>query len=423
MNSPDKIVIAPGSVSGEIALPGSKSITNRALLLGALAEGPTSLSNHLRSEDTTVMTQALLALGFSIACRGDRLAIGGGGGAIPAERAELNTMNSGTTMRFLTAACALGRGIYTLDGRPRMRERPLAPLLEALKQLGAAVRCLEKEGYPPVEVTADGLQGGECRVGGEISSQFLSALLMISPLAREKVTIRVEGELVSRPYAKMTLEMMKEFGVEAANRDFRVFEVPAGRNYRGRDYFIEGDASSASYFLAAGALTGGKVRVRNLGLDSIQGDAAFIRVLEKMGADWSGGDDWLEVTGKLQKSVRVDLNDMPDMVPTLAVAALFVPGETVIENVANLRYKESDRLAALAAEIGKIGGRARLLPDGIAVAGGDLRGGEIETYDDHRIAMAFSLAGLRVPGIEIKNPGCVGKTLPEYFELLDSLRR
>ena len=408
-------------VSGEVALPGSKSITNRALVLGALARGKTTLDNYLRCEDTTVMIQSLLALGFPVSCRDDKLVIEGQGGTIPAERAVLQTMNSGTTMRFLTAAAALGHGKYLLDGNPRMRERPLSPLLEALARLGVSYRCLEREGYPPVEISADGIKGGSCALGGEISSQFLSALLLCAPLAKNGVTIELTSPLVSRPYVTMTLKMMEDFGVAVRDHDYQKFEVPGGQFYAGRDYFVEGDASSASYFLAAAALTGGSVRVKNLGTDSIQGDADFVRVLEKMGARWSGGRDWLEISGSLKESVRVDLNDMPDMVPTLAVAALFVPGEIVIRNVAHLRYKESDRLAALERELARIGGIVRRLPDGLAVSAGKLRGAEIETYDDHRIAMAFTLAGLKIPGIVIKNPACVGKTLPEFFTLLDSL--
>lgn len=403
-------------IDAEVFIPGSKSITNRALVIGALAKGESRLSNWLRCEDTAVMIDGLGRLGFTVNPQGEKLKIAGRHGTVPGDRAVLDTANSGTTMRFLTALVSLGRGEYTLDGSPRMRQRPIGDLLEGLRALGANARSDRENGCPPVTVRGRGLRGGGCELSGEISSQFLTALLLIAPYAEEAVTIKIRGELVSRPYVDMTLKMMAAFGVEVEEKPEAVFTIHPRRTYRGRDYAIEGDASSASYFLAAAAITGGRVKVLNVGEDSIQGDAGFARLLERMGAKVRTGPDWTEVSGPLTRGIKTDLNDMPDMVPTLAVAALFTPGRTVINNVGNLRHKECDRLSAMAAELTRIGARCEELPDGLIVEGGELHGAEIETYNDHRIAMAFALAGLRVPGIGIKDPGCVAKTFPGFFD-------
>ncbi len=403
-------------IEAEVSLPGSKSITNRALVIGALAGGETRLTNWLACEDTTVMIDGLGKLGFAVTATDDGLRIAGRGGVIPRERAELRAANSGTTMRFLTALAALGRGEYTLDGSPRMRQRPIEDLLEALRALGADGGSDQDNGCPPVTIRARGLKGGTCELSGEISSQFLSALLMAAPYAGKAVTIKIRGELVSRPYVDMTCRMMAGFGVQVEEKEQAVFTIPPRQTYRARDYAVEGDASSASYFLAAAAVTGGRLKVLNVGEDSIQGDAGFARLLERMGAKVRYGPDWTEISGSLKRGIKIDLNGMPDMVPTLAVAALFAPGRTVIANVANLRYKESDRLAAMAVELKKIGARVEELPDGLVIEGGQLHGAEIETYNDHRIAMAFALAGLRIPGIKIKDPGCVAKTFPGFFD-------
>ncbi len=404
------------NIDADLALPGSKSITNRALVIGALAGGETRLTNWLACEDTAVMIDCLGKLGFAVTPGEDGLAIAGRAGKIPRDRAALWTANSGTTMRFLTGLAALGRGEYTLDGSPRMRQRPIEDLLEGLRALGVDCRSDRENGCPPVTVQADGLKGGLCELSGEISSQFLTALLLAAPYAEEAVTIQIRGELVSRPYVDMTLKMMADFGVEVAEKEQAVFSILPRQTYRSRIYAVEGDASSASYFLAAAAITGGRVKVLNIGESSIQGDAGFARLLERMGARVRTGPDWTEVAGPLNRGIKIDLNEMPDMVPTLAVAGLFTPGRTVIHNVANLRHKECDRLSAMATELQKIGARAEELPDGLIVEGGDLHGAEIETYNDHRIAMAFALAGLRIPGIKIKNPACVAKTFPSFFE-------
>ncbi len=439
----DTISITPrGPLDADVSLPGSKSITNRALVIAALAEGTTVLRNWLESEDTLVMIRCLRSLGFSIAgpdpvivggasrpdpIRLDHgeesrpLRIAGRGGRVPSPGASLDAANSGTTIRFLSALVSLGRGRFTLDGNERMRERPIGPLLDSLRALGVEARSVEGNGCPPVEIEARGLKGGECALAGDVSSQFLSALLLSGPGAGRDLLVRIAGELVSRPYVEMTIRMMADFGVEIEREGWRTFRVPAGRKYRGRDYLVEGDASSASYFWGAAAVAGGRVRVTNIGESSIQGDARFVEVLERMGAKVRRGEGWTEVEGPVVRAIEADLNDMPDLVPTLAVAALFVPGPTRIVNVANLRFKESDRIRAVANEIRRIGGKAAELPDAIVVEGGRLRAAEIETYRDHRIAMAFSLAGLKVPGIAIKDPFCVAKTFPTFFDLFLNL--
>ena len=407
--------------TAEIAIPGSKSITNRALVIGALADGGTGLSNWLKCEDTEVMISALGQLGFKISQANNSLGIDGCGGVIPNAKAQLNTENSGTTMRFLTGLAALGKGDYTLDGSPRMRERPIEDLLNGLNSLGVKVRSVNENGCPPVSVRAGGIPGGSCRLAGDISSQFLTSILLCAPYAGEDVTIQITGELVSRPYVDMTIRMMREFGVSVSEDEPNIFTITSGQRYRGRSYGIEGDASSASYFWAAAAITGGRINVTNIGENSIQGDAGFPRILERMGAEIRTGPDWMEVKGPVTRGIKIDLNDMPDMVMTLAITSLFVPGRTIITNVANLRYKESDRLKALTIELKKIGATVEELPDGIVIEGGNLHGAEIETYNDHRIAMAFSLAGLRIPGIKIKDPDCVNKTFPSFFDIFLSL--
>ena len=409
------------NITAEIAIPGSKSITNRGLVIGALARGETKLINRLECEDTEVMISCLRNLGFTIFTDGDCFLVRGEGGLIPARQAQLNTENSGTTMRFLTSLASLGNGKYILDGSPRMRERPIEDLLDGLNSLGVTVHSVNENGCPPVSVRANGISGGGCRLAGDISSQYLSSILLCAPYAGEEVTIKITGELVSRPYVDMTIRMMREFGVSITEDEQNSFTIPPGQKYEGRTYAIEGDASSASYFWAAAAITGGRVKVNNIGDSSIQGDAGFPRILEEMGATIKTGPDWTEVAGPVTRGIKIDLNEMPDMVLTLAITSLFAPGRTVITNVANLRYKESDRLKAITVELKKIGAIVEELPDGLVIEGGDLHGAEIDTYNDHRIAMAFSLAGLRVPGIKIKNPGCVNKTFPSFFDLFLNL--
>lgn len=421
---PTKISLLPaGAFEGRIRPPGSKSITNRALVCAALAEGTSVLHNALFSEDTQVMITCLQKLGITIEpCEAAKtIRVVGSGGKIPASYAELYTANSGTTMRFLTATVALGQGVYRLDGTPRMRERPIEDLLVALRALGVAAIAESANGCPPVVVRSTGNWGGETEVSGEISSQFLSGLLMAMPCAPRPVTVRVRGTLVSKPYVEMTLAAMEAFGVRLWREDLVRFCTPGGQKYVARDYWVEPDASAASYFFGAAAVTGGKVTVEGLGRGSLQGDVDFCRCLESMGCEVSWGKEEITVCGGRLRGIDVDMNAISDTVPTLAVVALFAEGPTTIRGVAHIRHKETDRIAALARELRKLGADVDELPDGLRIVPGELRPGEIETYNDHRMAMSFSLAALRIPGVIIRDPACTAKTYPEFFRDLTAL--
>lgn len=421
-----ELEIRPGRVVGEVHLPGSKSLTNRAILMAALAQGESTLSNALFSEDTDYMASALRGLGFSI--DGDKMGkqfkVKGLGGIIPSKKARLFVGNAGTAMRFLTAMLTLTEGEYEIDGIERMRQRPIQDLLDCLNQLGADVRSQFNNGCPPVIIKARGLEGGQARMKGDLSSQYFTAVLLSAPYARKDVEIEVVGELVSRPYVDMTLRLMKRFGVLAvgAYRNTSL-QVKAGQRYSPLHYKIEGDATSASYFLAGAAITSGKVRVHGLSRDSLQGDIRFVDILEEMGSKVKWGDNWIELEGDSLKGIEVDLNDCPDLAQTLAVVALFAQGKTRIRNVANLRIKETDRIRAVATELERLGAEVREYEDGLQIGPGRLNPARIETYGDHRMAMSFALVGLRVPGIVIKDPSCVAKTFPGYFEELERVRQ
>ena len=398
---PAEIVIAPWSgpsPSAVLRVPGSKSLTNRALIIAAMADGTSRLTGALDSEDTRVMIEALKSLGISVVHNPAtaEITIEGCGGRFPVREATLQVANSGTSFRFLTAMLATGSGTFHLDGTPRMRQRPVLDLLMALNGLGANVRSDQGTGFPPVTIQADGLDGGYAFVRGDVSSQFLSGLLMALPYARETTTVEVEGVLVSQPYVRMTLEVMETFGVKVHNRKFRRFDVnPA--HYRGRDYAIEPDASAASYFFALAALTGGTVTIEGLVPTSLQGDLAFVDILEHMGCKVDLGTDRTTVTGGPLRAVDVDMNAISDTVMTMAVVALFAQGVTRIRNVGHIRHKETDRIAALATELRKLGAEVDELPDGIVIdppPPENLRPARIATYDDHRMAMSFALAGL-----------------------------
>jgi 3-phosphoshikimate 1-carboxyvinyltransferase len=425
---PDHLDLAPiARVAGTIALPGSKSISNRTLLLAALADGATDIVGLLDSDDTARMLEALRTLGVQCGATGapGRYRVDGCAGTIPARQAELFLGNAGTAFRPLTAVLALASGTYRLAGVPRMHERPIGDLVAALRTLGADIRYLGKDGFPPLEIRP-GRLAPEPAVGvrGDVSSQFLTALLMALPLAGRRVAVDVIGDLVSRPYVELTLNSMRRFGVEVERDGWRRFVVPAGARYRSPGTIhVEGDASSASYFLAAGAIGGGPVRVQGVGRASVQGDVRFVEVLRAMGADVLLGDDWIEVRGtRPLRAVDLDLNHIPDAAMTVAILALFADGPSTIRNVANWRVKETDRLAAMATELRKVGAAveegadrlritppagARLTPDAV-----------IDTYDDHRMAMCFSLVALGGVPVRINDPACVNKTFPEYFREL-----
>jgi 3-phosphoshikimate 1-carboxyvinyltransferase len=407
-------------VNATLTLPGSKSYTHRALVAAALAEGASVLTNALKAEDTELTAQALAQLGAGLDWQGSALRVKGAGGKWRPVSEPIYLGNSGTSLRLLTALAALGQGDYRLTGTARLCERPLGELLGALKQLGVQAASERGDGCPPVTVKG-GLAGGRASLSGAVSSQFVSALLFIGPLAPAGLTLTVTGELVSRPYVDLTLEVMAGFGVSYYREGYRFFEVPGGQAYLPQAFAIEADASSASYFWAAAAITGGRVSIANLSEESSQGDAAFPKVLAAMGCRAECSDAGLTVTGGPLHGITVDMAAMPDLVPTLAVVAACARGETVITGVAHLRHKESDRLAAVAAELGKMGIAARETADGLVITGGCPRGAAIDTYNDHRLAMSFAVAGLKAPGTVIKDPGVVAKSFPEFWQFLDKL--
>ncbi|EAA3682218.1 3-phosphoshikimate 1-carboxyvinyltransferase [Salmonella enterica subsp. houtenae] len=409
-------------VDGAINLPGSKSVSNRALLLAALACGKTVLTNLLDSDDVRHMLNALSALGINYTLSADRTRcdITGNGGPLRAPGAlELFLGNAGTAMRPLAAALCLGQNEIVLTGEPRMKERPIGHLVDALRQGGANIDYLEQENYPPLRLRG-GFTGGDIEVDGSVSSQFLTALLMTAPLAPEDTIIRVKGELVSKPYIDITLNLMKTFGVEITNHHYQQFVVKGGQQYHspGR-YLVEGDASSASYFLAAGAIKGGTVKVTGIGRKSMQGDIRFADVLEKMGATITWGDDFIACTRGELHAIDMDMNHIPDAAMTIATTALFAKGTTTLRNIYNWRVKETDRLFAMATELRKVGAEVEEGHDYIRITPpAKLHHADIGTYNDHRMAMCFSLVALSDTPVTILDPKCTAKTFPDYFEQL-----
>jgi len=405
---------------GEITLPGSKSISNRVLLLAALSEGITEIRDLLESDDTQRMLEALETLGVKIEPLGDNAyRVTGCGGNFPVREAKLFLGNAGTAFRPLTAALALSGGHYELSGVPRMHERPIGDLVDALRQLGADITYLGNAGYPPLAIKPAMLAGDMIRVRGDVSSQFLTGLLMALPLLGRTVSVEVVGELISKPYIGITLAMMARFGVAVERDIWRRFVVFGGRHYRSPGLIhVEGDASSASYFLAAGAIGGGPVRVKGVGKNSIQGDVHFAEALQQMGARITMGDNWIEASspsGKL-KGIALDCNEIPDAAMTLAVCALFATGKTTLRNIASWKVKETDRLDAMATELTKLGAKIEKGEDFISIdAPEKIHYASIGTYDDHRMAMCFSLASFGTP-VRILDPECVAKTFPDYFE-------
>jgi 3-phosphoshikimate 1-carboxyvinyltransferase len=419
----ESIEIQPcGPIAATIRPPGSKSITNRALVCAALARGESLLTGALESDDTQVMIDGLRQLGVRV--EQDRAArilrVTGCGGRPPASSANLTLGNSGTTVRFLTAMVTLGRGVFRLDGTPRMRERPVEDLLDALRQLGADVASEAGTGCPPVIVRAAGLSGGRAEVAGNISSQFLSAVLQAAPCAAGDVELAVRGELVSKPYVAMTLAVMRAFGARIENDDLPI-RVPAPQSYHGCVYAIEPDASAASYFFAAAAIAGGSVTVEGLSRASLQGDVAFCDCLRQMGCEVIDGNNQITVKGDALRGIEVDMNAISDTVQTLSAVALFAAGPTTIRNVAHIRHKETDRIAALAAELRKFGADIEARGDGLRITPNRLHAATIDTYDDHRMAMSMALVGLVVPGVVIRDPSCTSKTYPEFFRDLAGL--
>ena len=415
----------PGPVRGSIRPPGSKSITNRALVCAALAKGTSRLTGVLDSQDTRVMAAGLAALGIGLAAdwQAGTMTVEGSGGAIPAREALIDCAASGTTIRFLSAVCGLGHGTYRLDGTPRMRKRPIGDLLAALRSLGVDASAESPGDCPPVVIRSQGLQGGTTTVRGDTSSQFASGLAMAAACTPRGMRIEFEGRLVSLPYLDMTRRVMESFGASCEPEGTTAWRVaPSG--YAACDYSVEPDASAASYFFAAAAITGGSVRVEGLSRRSMQGDVGLCDALERMGCgvawDESGAGS-ITVSGRAERGIDVDMNAISDTVPTLAVVALFADGPTTIRNVAHIRDKETDRIGDLVRELCKLGGRVEETADGLTIEPAPLRAATLSTYDDHRMAMSLALAGLRVPGVRILDPACVGKTFPEYWRRLAAI--
>ncbi|MFZ5912187.1 MAG: 3-phosphoshikimate 1-carboxyvinyltransferase [Chloroflexota bacterium] len=438
------IIPIPHPLSASVHVPGSKSLTNRALLIASLAEGSTTLENALFSDDSRYFAKALQTLGFDVRLDPERatMTVTGLGGRIPARQAELFIGNAGTAARFLLAFLTLGYGEYILDGDARMRERPIGDLVDALGQLGAKLGPANTDNpstslragwslgadysniCPPIKIIANGLPGGRTQIAGDISSQFLSALLMVAPYAQSPVEIEVTTELNSKPYVDMTLSIMQDFGVEVQRDGYKTFSVPL-TTYQlpPTNYQIESDASAASYFFAAPAICGGTVRVENISRDSKQGDIRFLDILARMGCEIEETDHCILVTGHSPlRGLDVDMRDIPDTAQTLAAIAPFADSPTRIRGIASARVKETDRVAATCAELTRLGVRVDEHEDGMTIYPTlNLHPANIQTYNDHRMAMAFSLIGLRVPGITIENPGCVSKTFPEFFDVLETL--
>jgi 3-phosphoshikimate 1-carboxyvinyltransferase len=413
---------------GTVRLPGSKSISNRTLLLAALSKGDTDIMELLASDDTHVMLMALQKLGVKWEQKGESqdYVVHGAQGAFPVHHADLFMGNAGTAIRPLTAALAVMGGDYTLHGVPRMHERPIGDLVNALNAVGTQIEYTGKEGFPPLHIRRGRLHAQRMQVRGNVSSQFLTALLMAAPLmARDHaVTIEVVGELISKPYIEITLNLMKRFGVVVERAGWQAFTVQAGQHYVSPGTIhVEGDASSASYFLAAGAIAGGPVRVEGVGKDSIQGDVRFVEALQKMGASITMGDNWIEAQSNgVLHAIDEDFNHIPDAAMTIAVAALYADGPSLLRNIGSWRVKETDRIAAMATELRKLGAKVVEGPDFLRITPpAEIQAAAIDTYDDHRMAMCFSLASLdgaarRGNKIRINDPKCVAKTFPDYFE-------
>jgi 3-phosphoshikimate 1-carboxyvinyltransferase len=421
-----KIIQQKVNLDSTVHIPGSKSLTHRALIVAGLADGKSALKSFLSCEDTLYTANMLQKLGINIAFKDDVAEVHGNSGVFKlfADKQEIDLGNSGTSYRLLLSIAALARGKYIFTGSYRMKERPVAYLVNALRSLGVDAGYLEKEGYPPVLINASGIKGGRVKVPGDISSQYISSLLLSGPYAGSDLTIEIDGELVSKPYIDLTLDVMDAFGVSIEHVDYQVFHVPAGQLYRAREFVIDGDASSASYFWGAAAITGGRVNTDNIHpFKTRQGDIGLLNILEAMGCSIVRGDSSVTVTGDQIRGVNVDMGAMPDMVPTLAIIALFAEGKTTITNVSHLRHKESDRIADTANELRRIGGRVEEMEDGLVIYGGEkqLHGAEIDPHDDHRLAMSFAMAGLNIPGIIIKNEGCVKKSFPEFWGLWEAL--
>jgi len=416
------IKIRTGNIkNSEVVVPGSKSYTHRLLIASALSNGICELSNCLESEDTMLTLQALRQMGIRFEQKSDCLRVHGANGKLQHCDDTIYLGNSGTSMRLLTGIAALGQGNYRLAGIERMHERPIGDLIDALKNIGVSVRYLNKQGYPPIVVGGDEIKGRNVSIKCGISSQYLSSLLLMAPCTERGLSIHVTEGPVSKPYIDMTLDIMTRLEIEVERDEYNHFKVAGNQNYRAGKYKVEPDCSQAGYFWGAGALTGTKIKVLGTRRDSRQGDVNFTEILKKMGCSVFHEDDGIAVAGGKLDAIEVDMSEMPDMVPTLAVIAAFARGTTVIKNVAHLRAKESDRLGAVATELSKMGIDASEMESGLNIKGGRPVKAEIDTYNDHRIAMSFALTGLRVPGMVIKNEECVEKSFPNYWKVFEGM--
>ncbi len=412
-------------VNAAVRIPGSKSVTHRALITAALAQGKSLLKEFLACEDTLHTVNALRALGVSVEIDGEDVSVSGLGGdfAPTQKRREIYLGNSGTSYRLLLSTFALARGEYLLTGTPRMLQRPIGDLVKSLVDLGVEAECVDQEGFPPVLLRANGVPGGKVVIPGDKSSQFVSSLLLCGPYTEKGVEIEISGDLVSRPYVDVTLDVMRTFGVQVGRENYHHFSVEGRQKYQSCEFVIDGDVSSASYFWAAAAVTAGSVTTENIHHHTTrQGDIGLLEILEKMGCRVARRADKVSVEGEALSAIEVDMAAMPDMVPTLAAVALFADGKTVIRNVAHLRLKESDRLGDLAAEWQRMGARIEVLEDGLVVHGGArLCAAVLNPHDDHRLAMSAAVVGLKTPGIKIENHECVYKSFPHFWELWDKL--
>ncbi|MDP6735157.1 MAG: 3-phosphoshikimate 1-carboxyvinyltransferase [Nitrospinaceae bacterium] len=405
-----------GKISAEVECPPSKSYTNRALLIAALTKGVSQVDNPLFSDDTRYMCEALEHFGISVKQKDSALIVSGTGGQLQLPKREISVGNAGTTMRFLTTFAALAPGITRLTGDERMQERPISDLLSALNQMGVEAWSVNKNGCPPLEIVGGSVDGGNVDLAGNKSSQYLTSILLSAPCFKKDTTIRIVGDLTSKSYADITLDIMRAFGVTVENENYTQFRISAGQAYTARNYPVEGDWSSASYFLAMAAVTEGSVVLTGLNPNSVQGDAGFLNVLEQMGCEVERSLGKIRIKGNPLRGININMNSMPDTVQTLAVTALFAEGETAITGIGNLRIKETDRIDALAKELTRLGASVDAGADYLKIhPGGPYKGVGIETYNDHRMAMSFALAGLKIPGVRIKNPTCVEKSFSDFF--------
>lgn len=400
-----------------VECPPSKSYTNRALLIAALAEGESRLRNPLLSDDTKHMKEALIQFGIPVTQVEGAFILTGTGGRLKVPDAEIFVGNAGTTMRFLTTFAALAPGTIRLTGDERMQQRPISDLLECLNAMGIEAASTKNNHCPPLEIHGGNVAGGDVTLAGNKSSQYLTSILLSAPYFKTKTKIHISGELTSKSYADITLDIMETFGVSVENESYKTFTVPAGKTYKNLNYEVEGDWSSASYFLAMAAVTGGEVEISGLNPNSVQGDAGFLKVLEQMGCVTEKLEKKIRIRGNLLRGVSINMNNMPDVVQTLAVVALFAEGPTTITGIGNLRIKETDRITALAVELSRMGARVEAGEDFLVIHPAEsYTATEVETYNDHRMAMSFALAGLKIPGTKILNPGCVAKSFPDFFE-------